>query len=88
MQKPKSAMAGVAQCIEYQPVNQRIADSIPVRAHAWVAGQVPRRELAGGNHTLMFLFLVPFTSLLKINKIFSFFFKERHHCCRACVVPA
>ena len=29
----------------------------PVRAHAWVAGQVPRREHAKGNHTLMFLFL-------------------------------
>ena len=26
----------------------------PVRAHAWVVGQVPRREHARGNYTLMF----------------------------------
>ena len=29
----------------------------PVRAHAWVAGQVPSRGRARGNHTLMFLSL-------------------------------
>ena len=29
----------------------------PVRAHAWVAGQVPSRGNMRGNHTLMFLFL-------------------------------
>ena len=42
------------------------------RAHAWVAGQVPSRGYARGNHTLMFLslFLPPFPSL-KINKIFK-----------------
>ena len=28
-----------------------------VRAHAWVAGQVPRPGHARGNHTLMFLSL-------------------------------
>ena len=42
----------------------------PVRAHDWVAGQVPSRELMRGNHTLMFLSLsfslFPFS--LKINK--------------------
>ena len=38
----------------------------PVRAHAWVAGQVPSRGRVRGNHTLMFLSL-PFPSL-KINK--------------------
>ena len=27
----------------------------PVRAHAWVAGQVPSRGCTRGNHTLMFL---------------------------------
>ena len=37
----------------------------PVRAHAWVVGQVPTRGLTRGNHTLMFL--PPFPSL-KINK--------------------
>ena len=29
----------------------------PVRAHAWVVGQVPSRGYMRGNHTLMFLFL-------------------------------
>ena len=29
----------------------------PLRAHAWVAGQVPSRGCARGNHTLMFLSL-------------------------------
>ena len=39
----------------------------PVRAHAWVAGQVPCWGRARGNHTLMFLSLPPFPSL-KTNK--------------------
>ena len=40
-----------------------------VRARAWVAGQVPSRGRARGNHTLMFLSLSPFLPLcLKINK--------------------
>ena len=35
------------------------------RAHAWVEGQVPRRECVGGNHTLMLLSLsFSFPSLL------------------------
>ena len=29
----------------------------PVRAHAWVAGQVPSRGCSRGSHTLMFLSL-------------------------------
>ena len=29
----------------------------PVRAHSWVAGQVPIKEHVRGNHTLMFLSL-------------------------------
>ena len=41
----------------------------PVRAHAWVAGQVPKSGYTRDKHTLMFLslFLLPFPSL-KINK--------------------
>ena len=35
------ALAGVAQWIECWPAIQRVAGSIPVRAQAWVAGQVP-----------------------------------------------
>ena len=39
----------------------------PVRAHAWVAGQVPSRGRVKGNHTLMFL--LPFPSLkIKLKK--------------------
>ena len=41
-----------------------------VRVHAWVAGQVPSRRNAKGNHTMMFLslsFSLPSPSL-KINK--------------------
>ena len=37
----------------------------PVRAHAWIAGQVPSRGRVRVNHTLMFLslFLPPFLFL-------------------------
>ena len=43
----------------------------PVRAHAWVAGQVPSRGCVRGNHMLMFpslSFSLPLS--LKINNIF------------------
>ena len=49
----------------------------PVRAHAWVVGQVPSRGRLRGNHTLMLLslvdislplFLLPFRSLKKLKK--------------------
>ena len=44
---------------------QRVA---PVRAHAWVAGQVPSWGCARGNHILIFLSLSPsFPLTLKIN---------------------
>ena len=43
----------------------------PVRAHAWVADQVPGGGGVRSNHTLMFLSLsFSFPSPLKINKIF------------------
>ena len=37
----------------------------PVRAHVWVAGQVPSTGCVRGNRTLMFLYpsLLPFASL-------------------------
>ena len=42
----------------------------PIRAHAWVADQVPSRGRMRGNHTLMILSLSPSLPLsLKINKI-------------------
>ena len=42
----------------------------PVRAHAWVTGQVPSEGCARGNHTLTFLFFSSpsFPLYLKINK--------------------
>ena len=52
-----SALAGVAQWIECQPANQRVAGLIPSQAHAWVVGQVPNGGHVRGNHTLMFLSL-------------------------------
>ena len=36
---------------------------MPVKAHAWVAGQVPSRGHTRGNHTLMFLSLSPSLAL-------------------------
>ena len=53
-----AALAGVAQCIEHWPVNQRVAGSIPsLGTHTWVVGQVPSRGHVRGNHTLIFLSL-------------------------------
>ena len=42
-------------------------DRFPVRAHAWVVGQVPSRGGARGNHTLMFLSL-PFSLPSPLSK--------------------
>ena len=51
----------------------------PVRAHTWVAGQVPGRGHARGNHTLMSLSLSFSLSplCLKINKILKKIERER-----------
>ena len=47
----------------------------PVRAHAWVVGQIPSEGYERGNYTLVFLSLSPFLPLsLKIN--FKIFFKK------------
>ena len=45
------AMAGVAQWIEYWPVNQKVTGSIPTRAHAWIVGEVLSWGQTRGNHT-------------------------------------
>ena len=43
----------------------------PVRAHVWVAGQVPGRGYVRGNHTFMLLSVsLSLPLCLKINKIF------------------
>ena len=64
------ALAGVAQWIEHGLQTKGLPVQFPVRAHAWVAGQVPSRGHVKGNHTLMFLslsFSLPST-LSKNNK--------------------
>ena len=54
---------------------EKLLDQFPVRAHAWVAGQVYSLGCARGNHTLMFLCLSFSLSspLSKNNSIQSFF---------------
>ena len=44
-QRILTALDGVAQSTERQPANQRVLVGFPVRAHAWVVGQVPRRGM-------------------------------------------
>ena len=64
------ALAGIAQWIECGLGTKRSLVRFPVRAHAWVAGQVPSREHVRGNHTLIFFslsFSLPLS--LKINKL-------------------
>ena len=58
-------LTGVAQWTEWRPANKGSPVRFPVHTHAWVAGQVPSRGHARGNHTLLFLslFLLPFTFL-------------------------
>ena len=68
-QRLKMGLAGVAQWIEHEPANQRVMVQIPVRAHAWVAGQVPSKGHVRSNHTLMFVSLsFSFPSPLSKNK--------------------
>ena len=51
------ALAGVAEWIECQPMNQSVTSLIPSQGTAWVVDQVPSRGCVRGNYTLMFLFL-------------------------------
>ena len=53
----------------------------PVRAHAWVASQVPSRGQTRGNHTSMFLSLSLSPSLLLSlkNKIFKKIKNKQHY---------
>ena len=50
-------LAGVAQWIEHRLRTKGSLGRFPVRAHAWVAGQVPSGGCMRGNHTLIFLSL-------------------------------
>ena len=49
----------------------------PVRAHAWVVGQVPSTGRMRGNHTLIFLSLSLFLFPLSLKIINKIFLKER-----------
>ena len=64
---------GVAQWIEYWPANQGFLVWFPLRAHGWVAGQIPQygaHERQPHIDVSLPLFLLPFPSLRKqINKI-------------------
>ena len=63
-QKQKTALAGLAQCIEHGPENQKGSLFwFPVQAHAFVVGQLPSRGHARGDHTLMFPSLPPLPSV-------------------------
>ena len=64
MKNREAALGDMAQWSEYQPENQRSLVQFPVRAHAWVAGQVPSRGHARGYQTLILLslsFSLPFS---------------------------
>ena len=65
----KIALAGVAQWTEHWLQTKGFLVQFPVRAHAWVGGQVPGRGRARDNHTDISLPLSPLLPLcLKINK--------------------
>ena len=53
----KLSLAGVAQWIEHGLQSKGSQVQFPVRAHAWVVGQVLSGGHVRGNHTLMFLSL-------------------------------
>ena len=64
-----SALADVAQWIEHQTVKQRVTVSIPSQG-SWLGCETgPQKQVARGNHTLIFLPFSPSLPLcLKINK--------------------
>ena len=47
-------LADIAQWIERRLQTKGLLVQLPVRAHAWVAGQVPSGGYVRGNHTLIF----------------------------------
>ena len=72
--KKLRTLPGVAQWIERGLWTKGSPVLFPVRAHAWVAGQVPSRGYVRSNHTLMFLSLYfSFPSPLSKNKKIKYF---------------
>ena len=77
LKKTALTLTGEAQGPESGPANQRVPGPFPVRAHAGVVGQAPRRGRVRGNHTLMFLSLP--SSSLKTNKQTNLIFKDIYY---------
>ena len=63
----RGGLPGVAQWIEHGLQTKGSPVLSPVRAHVWVAGQVPSRGHTRGNHTLMLLSL-SFSVLSPLSK--------------------
>ena len=59
IQNASRTLAGVAQWIERGLQTTGLPVRFPVRAHAWIAGQVPSGGHMRGNHTSIFLSLFP-----------------------------
>ena len=53
----KGALAGIVQWTECRLRIKGLPVRFPIKAHAWVVGQVPSRGHVRGNHTLMFVSL-------------------------------
>ena len=53
----RGTLPGLAHWMEHRLQTKQSQVRFPVRAHAWVVGQVPSRGHVKGNHTLMFLSL-------------------------------
>ena len=69
IKKALIGLAAVAQWIEHGLRIKGLLVQFPVRAHAWVVGQVPSRGIMRDSHTLIFLSLsFSFTSPLSKNK--------------------
>ena len=51
--KGRGALAGVAQWIECQPVNQKVTGLIPGQGTCLVVGPVPRRGCLRGNQLFL-----------------------------------
>ena len=66
--KNQPALAGVAQCIEHGLRTKGLPVRFPVKAHAWVAGQVPGTGHVRGNHTLIILSSFSFSWPLSKNE--------------------
>ena len=70
-----AALAGVAQGIKRPPVNRGSLVQSPVRAYAWVVGQVPSWLCAKGNWSMYLshidvALLFSLSYALKINTVF------------------